>query len=267
MGVIQDRAMARLADPVLLGALLRPRARFLVERTHELEYERIDSVAELRVRKVAAQWPVFPLDARRGTWSQVVPGTTLSDFRWEGETAEPAWIDVLAELEIDVVAETDPGGLDSLVVKAVDAYDTLDEFRDQFRFLDLDAFMGSHGLVTVEDLRESGEYLRTEVKLRRPPVFDPGHPANRRTVAVDVAVVVGATDDVAGAVRAARLVAAAARDRPLPPGSFGVRVAPYALVAAFPAPVPLPPPAEPGLTRAQIESLLEGAGMAAVFLT
>ncbi|MCX5078439.1 hypothetical protein OG321_39025 [Streptomyces sp. NBC_00424] len=146
------------------------------------------------------------------------------------------------------------------MVKAVDAYDSLDEFRDQFRFLDLDGFMRSHGLVTVEDLRESGEYLRTEVKLRLPPVFDPGHPANRRTVAV----VVGATDDVAGAVRAARLVAAAARDRPLPPGSFGVRVAPYALVAAFPSPVPLPPSAEPGLTQAQIESLLEGAGMAAV---
>ncbi|AYG85168.1 hypothetical protein DWB77_07385 [Streptomyces hundungensis] len=48
MGVTQDRAMARLADPVLLGALLQPRARFLVERTHELEYERIDSVTALR---------------------------------------------------------------------------------------------------------------------------------------------------------------------------------------------------------------------------
>ncbi|MEV7280372.1 hypothetical protein [Streptomyces sp. NPDC093111] len=267
MGVIQDRAMARLADPASLGALLEPRARFLVERTHELEYERIDSVAALRVRKVAAQWPLFPPDSRRGNWSQVVPGTTLADFSWSGEAAEPVWIDVLAELEIDVVAETDPGGLDSLVVKAVDEYATLDEFRAQFRFLDLDAFMRGHGLVTVEDLRESGEYLRTEVRLRRPPVFDPGHPANRRTVAVDAAVVVGAVDDVAGAVRAARLVAAAARDRPLSPGGFGARVAPYALVAAFPAPVPPPPPAPPGLTQAQIESLLDGAGIAALFLT
>lgn len=269
MGVIEDRAVARLADPALLGALLAPRARFLVERTHELEYERIDSVAALRVRKVAAQWPLFPPSSRRGNWRQVVPGTTLSEFCWEGETAEPVWIDVLAELEIDLVAETDPGGLDSLVVKAVDEYATLDEFRARFRYLDLDAFMRSHGLETVEDLRESGEYLRTEVKLRRPPVFDPGHPANRRTVAVDAAVVVGAFDDVAGAVRAARLVAAAARDRPVSAGPFGVRVAPYALVAAFPAPVPPPPspPAEPGLSQAQIESLLEGAGIAALFLT
>ncbi|MFD7080694.1 hypothetical protein [Streptomyces sp. NPDC059918] len=287
MGVIQDRAMARLADPLLLGALLEPRARFLVERTHELEYERIDSVAALRVRAVAAQWPLFPVDSRRGNWMQVLPGPTRTDFCWEGETtAEPVWVDVLAELEIDVVAETDPGGLDSLVVKAIDEYATLDEFRAQFRFLDLDAFMHSHGLATVEDLRESGEYLRTEVRLRPPPVFDPASPVNRRTVAVDAAVVVGALDDVAGAVRAARLVAAAARGRPPAPGPFGVRVAPYALVAAFtapapapasapapspvpaPAPVPQPQqPAEPGLTRAQIESLLEGAGIAAVFLT
>ncbi|MER8043603.1 hypothetical protein [Streptomyces sp. NPDC094032] len=266
MGVIQDRAMARLADPLLLGALLEPRARFLVERTHELEYERIDSVAALRVAGVAAQWPLFPLDSRRGNWMQVLPGPTRTDFCWEGETSEPVWIDVLAQLEIDVVAETDPGGLDSLVVRAVDEYATLDEFRAQFRFLDLDAFMRSHGLVTVEDLRESGEYLRTEVKLRKPPVFDPASPVNRRTVAVDAAVVVGAPDDVAGAVRAARLVAAAARDRPLATGPFGVRVAPYALVAAFPAPVPQSPPAEPGLTQAQITSLLEGAGIAAVFL-
>ncbi|MFC8509919.1 hypothetical protein ACFU3J_09900 [Streptomyces sp. NPDC057411] len=267
MGVIQDRAMARLADPVLLGALLEPRARSLVERTHELEYERIDSVSALRVRKVAPQWPLFPLDSRRGNWSQVVPGITRSDFCWEGESTEPVWIDVLAELEVDLVVESDPGGLDSLVVKAVDEYATLDEFRAQFRFLDLDAFMRSHGLVTVEDLRDSGEYLRTEVRLRRPPVFDPSHPANRRTVAVDAAVVVGAFDDVAGAVRAARLVAAAASARPPAPGPFGVRVAPYALAAAFPAPVPPQPPAAgAGLGRAQIESLLEGAGITALFL-
>ncbi|MEU8761579.1 hypothetical protein [Streptomyces sp. NPDC048659] len=266
MGVIQDRALARLADPEALGALLGPRARFLVEHTHDLTYERIDSVAALRVRTAAAQWPLFPPAARRGTWHQTVPGITLADFRWEGERAEPVWIDVLAELEVDLVAETDPGGLDSLVVRAVDAYATLDEFRARFRFLDLDAFMRRHGLVTVEDLRESGEYLRAEVRLRRPPVFDPGDPVNRRTVALDAAVVVGAGDDVAWAVRAARLVAAAARDRPLPPGTFGTRVAPYALVAAFPAPVPSPSPAGAGLEPARIERLLADAGVAAVFL-
>ncbi|MFS8197511.1 hypothetical protein ACLVWQ_02370 [Streptomyces sp. CWNU-52B] len=269
MGVIQDRATARLADPVQLGALLRPRARFLVERTHELEYERIDSVSDLRVRSAVPQWPLFPLDSRSGNWNGVVPTLTRSDFRWEGESTEPVWIDLLAELEVDLVVDTDPGGLDSLVVKAVDEYATLDEFRAQFRFLDLDGFMRSHGLVTVEDLRDCGEYLRTEVRLRRPPAFDPASPANRRTVAVDAAVVVGAPDDVAGAIRAARLVAAAAGARPPAPGPFGVRVAPYALAVAFPAPVPqppAPPPAGPGLGQAQIESLLAGAGIAALFL-
>ncbi|WP_328940690.1 hypothetical protein OG259_02720 [Streptomyces sp. NBC_00250] len=75
------------------------------------------------------------------------------------------------------------------------------------------------------------------------------------------------SDDVAGAVRAARLVAAAARERPLSPGPFGARIAPYALVAAFPAPEPSPPPTAPGLSRTQIESLLAGAGIAALFLS
>ncbi|MFF0430695.1 hypothetical protein ACFYU9_00500 [Streptomyces sp. NPDC004327] len=267
MSVIQDRALARLTDRAGLAQLLTPRARLLVEQTHDLEYERIDSVAEVRVRSVTPQSPLFPPDCRQGYWSQVVPSITRADFGWTGETAEPVWIDVLAEVEVDVVAETDAGGLDSLVVKAVDDYTTLDEFRAQFRYLDLDAFMTSHGLSTVEDLRASGEYLRTEVRLRRPPVFDPADPANRRTVALEAAVVIGAMDDVAGAVRAARRVAAAARDSPLAPGPFGVRVAPYALAVAFPVPPPGPPPPEQGLGQAQIDTLLADAGIAALFLT
>ncbi|MFJ2172219.1 hypothetical protein ACIOHE_04795 [Streptomyces sp. NPDC087851] len=266
MGVIQDRAMARLTDKAGLAQLLTPRARLLVEMTHELEYERVDSVTDLRVGSVTPQSPLFPPDSHQGYWSQVVPSITRADFGWAGETAEPVWIDVLAEVEVDLVAETDPGGLDSLVVKAVDDYTTLDEFRAQFRFLDLDAFMASHGLHTVEDLRDSGEYLRTEVRLRRPPVFDPADPANRRTVGLDTAVVIGDMDDVAGAVRTARRVAAAARDRPLAPGPFGVRVAPYALAVAFPVPSPRPPPPQQGLGQAEIETLLGDAGIAALFL-
>ncbi|MFI8961916.1 hypothetical protein ACIGO8_07355 [Streptomyces sp. NPDC053493] len=266
MGVIQDRAVARLTDKANLAQLLTPRARLLVEQTHDLEHERIDSVTALRVRAVTALTPLFRLNSRRGNWSQVVPSLTRSDFAWEGEGAEPVWIDVLAEVEVDLVAETDPGGLDSLVVKAVDAYTTLEQFRAQFRFLDLDAFMRSHGLTTVEDLRESGEYLRTEVTLRPPPDFDPADPVNRRTVSLETALVVGDPADVAGAVRAARLVAAAARDRPLAPGPFGVRKAPYALAAAFPVPGNLDPPPQQGLSQAEIETLLTRAGIVAVFL-
>ncbi|MET8507965.1 hypothetical protein ABZV60_25420 [Streptomyces sp. NPDC004787] len=266
MGVIQDRAVARLADKAELAHVLTPRARLLVEQTHELEHERIDSVTELRVRSITPQAPLFPLNSRRGNWSQVVPSLTRSDFIWEGEAVKPVWADVLAELEVDLVAETDPGGLDSLVVKAVDAYTTLDEFRSQFRFLDLDAFMRSHGLTTVEDLRESGDYLRTEVKLRPPPAFDPADPRNRRTVTLETAVVVGDPADVAGALRAARLVAAAARDRPLAPGPFGARTAPYALAAAFPVPANPNPPPQQGLSQAEIETLLTRAGIVAVFL-
>lgn len=264
MGVSQDQALTRLSDAVTLAGLLKPRARLLVEQTHDLEYETIHSVKELRVQRVTLAERLQPLDHRRGFWSQVVPSATRSEFSWEGEARDPVWIDALAELEIELVAQTDPGGIDSLVVKAVDSYQTVEEFQAQFTYLDLKAFMASHGLSTVEDLKEAGNYLRTEVKLRRPPVFDPTDPVNTRTVRVSAALLLADRTDVKGALRAARLVGAAARDRPLPLGGPGIRTTPYALVSVFHPPSPPPPQA---LTDAQIETLLTGAGIAPLFLT
>ncbi|UNZ21162.1 hypothetical protein [Streptomyces sp. 891-h] len=264
MGVVQDRALSQLADTRALAELLAPRAQLLLRQSYELEHERIDSVKDLRVTSIRLAQPLRRPRRRHGSWTQVLPAPTRSDFAWEVDASDPEWIDVLAELEIDVVAETDPGGLESLVVRALGAFSTLDEFRAQFRFLDLDAFMATHGLTTVEDLREAGDYLRMEARLRRPPDFDPAHPANSHTVPVTAAVLVGDLADVSGVLRAARRIGEASRDRPLPPGGFAVRRAAHALVAAFPKPGTPDPQALP---QAQIDALLTGAGIAALFLT
>ncbi len=264
MGVVQDRALSQLADPRALAGLLTPHAQFLIEQSYELEHERIDSVKDLRVTTARIAHLLLSPRIHQGSWSQILPSPTRSDFRWEADSSAPEWIDVLAELEIDVVAQTDPGGLESLVVRALDDFSTLDEFRAQFRYLDVDAFMAAHGLTTVEDLREAGEYLRMEARLRRPPEFDPTHPANSRTVPVTAAVLLGDVDDVLGVLRAARRIGEASRGRPLQPGGFGVRHTAHALVAAFPKPSTPNPQALP---PAQIDALLTGAGIAALFLT
>ncbi|MEV5683496.1 MULTISPECIES: hypothetical protein [unclassified Streptomyces] len=263
MGVIQDKALKQIADNAALAQALVPHALLLIERTYELEFERVASVKDLRVVRTTLGEPLFAPRRRQGAWNQVTPTLTRTEFCWEGEGSEPVWIDVAAELEIDVVAETDPGGIESMAVRAVDTYRTLDEFRAQFSYFDLDAFMASHGLTTVEDLRDAGEYLRTEVRLRHPPPFDPADPHNVRTVPVTAAVLVSDPTDVVGAFRAARLVAAATRDRPLPPSTFGVRSAPYALVTAF---TPHPQPANQALSKPEITTLLTGAGIAPLFL-
>ncbi|MFF0726040.1 hypothetical protein [Streptomyces sp. NPDC004134] len=264
MGVVQDKGLKQIADPTTLTTLLTPHAQLLVERTHTLDYERIVSVKQLRILRSTLGEPLFAPRRRQGAWNQVTPAPTRTEFSWEGEATAPVWIDVSADLEIDVVAETDPGGIDSVVTRAVDSYRTLDEFRAQFSYLNLDEFMASHGLRTVEDLRDAGEYLRTEVRLRHPPPFDPTDPHNVRTVLLTAAVLVADPTDVVAALRSARRVAAAARDRPLPPSTFGVRSAPYAHAAAF---TPLPQPLAQALSQAEITAVFGSAGITPLFLT
>jgi hypothetical protein len=50
-----------------------------------------------------------------------------------------------------------------------DLWFTLAEFRNNFRFIDLDAFMAKHSISTVEELRAAYQYLLTEIHGRRHP--------------------------------------------------------------------------------------------------
>ena len=92
-------------------------------------------------------------------------------------------------------------------------FNTLDEFRNQFRFIDLAAFMASHGITTVEELKEAYHYLITEIRLRTPPVFDPNDAANQHRFSLDVAMLLRELIDVTEALRAAKWVRQVADQR------------------------------------------------------
>ncbi|MEW2352947.1 hypothetical protein [Spirillospora sp. NPDC029432] len=263
MGSFRDTAVARLADAAALAEALAPSAEFLVEQSYVLEHARLESVRSVTVRSLRVEEPVFPATRHAGSWTAVGRSPPeRTEFLAEGRADAPVWIDLLAGVEVEVVAEVDPGGLASLVVAALDDFRTLEEFRDRFRFLDLDAFMAAHGLATVEDLREAGQYLRAEIRLRKPAEFDPADPANRRTARLRVAVLVADPADVTGAIRAARLVSASAGAPVPPPDELGEHRAPYAMAAVFPRVGAEPP----GPTEQEITRLLAGAGIAALFI-
>jgi hypothetical protein len=259
----RDTAVTRLSDTTRLAEALTPWAGFLVEQSYGLEHVRLETVRSVTVRSLRVEEPVFPETRHSGSWTVVGQATAnRTEFLAEGRQGAPLWIDLLADVDVELVAEVDPGGLASLVVSALDDFRTLEEFRRRFRFIDLDAFMAAHGLTTVEDLREAGQYLRAEIRLKAPPAFDPADPANARTARVRVAALVADPADVTGAMRAARLVSASACAAVPPPDELGEHRAPYAMAAVFPRTAA----DAPGLTAEEITRLLTGAGIAALFV-
>jgi hypothetical protein len=141
-----------------------------------------------------------------------VPSYTRSELTLDlPASTDPVWVDLLIQLDVTVITDVDLGGAEAVLTRAFDDFSTLDEFREQFRFIDLDGFLTKHHISTVEELREAFDYVLTEVRLRTPAPFDPNDPANTHTLAVALAAVVVDPFDLAEGLRAARLVRAAAR--------------------------------------------------------
>jgi hypothetical protein len=151
-------------------------------------------------------------------------------------TADPCWVDLLATVQVGTVVEIDPGGVESITMNEIEGFSTLDEFRARFRFFDLEAFMAAHSITTVDELREAYHYLRSDVRLRAPPAFDPQSPANVRDLTVPLAVRIHDHFDAVASLRDAKLVRALASDvvaaRPVP--GAGDVIAPYAVAVVFP---------------------------------
>lgn len=272
MATFRDRALLQLSDAAALGALLLPvgdadgeRVRTMLAATYDLSAVRIDQVSAAQVGEIALQRPLFPAGRLDGTWSQTVPSYTRTELSLAVPVpADPVWVDVLARIDVTVVTEVDPAGAESVLSRGFDDFATLDEFRARFAFFDLDAFLAEHHISTVEELREAFDYVVTEVRLRTPPTFDPGDPANTHTLPVTLAAVVVDPLDVAAGLRATRLVREAAR------GSIG--------------PTPATVPAEPTeayatavvlaqngvddeLTAANVEQLCAAEGIVSLFLS
>jgi hypothetical protein len=272
MADFRDQTLVDLADPARLTALLagtpghtdqaQAQLMGMLARSYELPYARIDHVSGVTVTALRLQETLYPVSRVQGSVSQTVPAQTRSDLQWcETGAQAPVWIDLLADLQVSLVAEVDPGGIDSVLLQYLDDFITLDDFQAQFQFLDLDAFMAEHELHTAEDLRAAFHYLRGEIRLRIPPTFDPGDPANAYTVRLVAALQIADPPDLTSLLQWARLVekAAATRGR-VPSGMFGEVLCPYAPMGVLSAAAVQ----AAGLDAAALEQFFVTAGIAAV---
>ncbi|MFL6118350.1 hypothetical protein [Actinophytocola sp.] len=267
MTVFGDRVLRELSDPGTLGTLLLPSAdadgkvRTMLGATYDLTAVRIDGVSAVQVRDVALERPVFRAGRQDGSWSQLVPAYTRTEVSFTVPSpADPLWVDVLAEIDVTVVAEVDPSGAESVLSKGFDTFTTLDEFRARFTFLDLDAFLAEHHISTVEELRDAFDYVVTEIQLRTPTTFHADDPANTHTLPVTLAAVVSDPFDLTAGLRATRLVreAATTLTGAVPAGIPTEVTAAYATAVVA---------AADGLDTADIERLYATEGVVTLFLS
>ena len=218
MSAFVDTALVRLSKPEGLRQLIFPaadsgqrRVRALFAAVYQLPFAAIHEVLDVTVTSSECMRPVFGARRTNGSWLQTLPGTSRGEVNLDSaDGREPHWIDLSADVDVSVVLQVDPGEVDSFRLAEIGEFTTLEEFRQKFRFFDLDAFMAEHGISTVDDLRGAFRYLLGEVRLKSVPAFDPADPSNRRRFGLSLAVLVRDTVDLAAALREVRLLAAAA---------------------------------------------------------
>jgi hypothetical protein len=214
-----DRALLQLSDPNALTTLLAPDSSAppsalttLLEASYDTSNVTIDRVAAVHVDELQVQQPVFPAWCERGTLVRTQPSYGYTDVTLQRTRAiDPQWVDFLARISLDIVVAVDPGGIDSVLSRALADFSTLEQFQAQFSFIDLQAFMTRHHLTTVDDLRNAFEYLRAEIHFTKPPPFDPNDPSNLHTVGVTTAMLIGSTD-LTATLRAVALIREIADD-------------------------------------------------------
>jgi hypothetical protein len=264
--------LLQLSDPKALTALLAPDASAppaalttLLTACYDTSNVTIDHVAAVRVDELQVQQPVFPAWRERGTLVRTQPGYAYTDVTLQRSRAvDPQWVDFLARISLDIVVAVDPGGIDSVLSRAMADFTTLEQFEGQFSFIDLTGFMARHHLTTVDDLRNAFEYLRAEIHFTQPPPFDPNDPANLHTVGVTAAMLIGTTD-LTATLRAVTLVREIADDviGVAPDLLLGMPGHPWAPAVIFSA----ADVAGAGLVAADIATLLAGQQVLALFAT
>jgi hypothetical protein len=261
-----DTSLVRLSTPDGLRALVFPetdtgraRIRTLLSAVYPLPDATVHTVVDVAVLELDCQRPSFATVRRTGNWLQVVPVATRTDFTMDTAVEQPRWTDLLAELSVTVVVDADPGGLGSFELRDLPAFATLAEFQAAAPGLDLAAFMATHRLSTVDDLRAAFHYQGGTVRLAERPPFDPADPANRRVLPLPVAVLIRDAIDLVATLRDVRLLAERA--------GYPRQVAGVDATAAHAPLVVLPTAAvaDSGLTAEQITEFLAGQHVLAVF--
>jgi hypothetical protein len=244
MSEFVDRLLVQLSDsPRLLELVVPPsdaghsRVRALLDAAYDLAFATIHEVRDVRVVAKELQWPLFAPVRMSGTWTQTIPNYGRTDVAYErsGELP-PVWVDMSAHLEVVLVMDLDMAQVESILTRSIDDFNTLDEFRSRFRFIDLNAFMAKHGLTTVEELKAAYAYLLTEVRLHAPGPFDPANPANQYRYSLNVAILIRDVLDVAAALRDAKFARGAIERGLVYRREVGVTEVrtPYAPIVIFP---------------------------------
>lgn len=244
MSSFVDRLLVQFGDPAQVAQVLAPpgdaakaRLRALLDAVYDQPFAVVHDVRDLQVRRTEFQRPVAPPRRRRGTWTQTSPSYARTEVSTdELAPGATAWIDVVAEVDVSLLLELDPGEVESIFVGAIEGFQTLDEFKARFQFLDLDAFLERLGITTVEELKARYQTLLAEVRLKPPAPFDPNDPANLRRYPLRVAILIREALDVAALLREAKLLRAALE------GSVAFRAefdaaevrSPYALLIVLP---------------------------------
>jgi len=218
VGIFLDRLLVRLSNPAELTALLAPagdanhnRLRALINAAYDLPFATLHDLLNLQVLGTESQRPLFPPGRTSGTWTQTTPTYQRTDVSYQSQDGlQPTWIDMVANISLDLVLEVDPGQIETILTENIENITSLDDFRSRFRFFDLDAFMAKHQLNSVEELRDAFDYILMEIRGQALPPFNPADPANRHRYTLPIAIFIRETLDLAGALRDAKLARTAA---------------------------------------------------------
>lgn len=266
-----DRALLALSDQTGLANLLAPLPgpppdglKLLIQSVYDLQNVTMAALSDLRVGTIEVQRPLFADAKYRGTLIRTQPSWENTDVAVERTMpVAPVWVDLVARISIDISLQVDAGGIESVVTRGLAAFSTLQEFRDQFTYMDLDAFMTRHQLVTVDDLRDAYDYLITEIKLTAPGPFDPNDPNNLHTVTLDLAVLIQPDIDLTASLRAAAQLTRIASGGVLAGADpvLGPPEHPFALAIVMPA----AELANSGTSAAAVTDLFARSGVLALF--
>ncbi len=244
MGFI-DQALLQLHEGAALTTLLKgpgpapyPHLERLIASVYSSEGATLHSVTDVTVASTTPALLVAGRDRIVGSIVTTQPGYVVNDLRADlTRSGAGPWADLMASVDLHAVVATDSGGVASAVTKAIENITSLDDFASRFRYLDLPAYLAAHRITTVEQLRESAEYILAEVRLRPPPPFDPADPAHLHSVRIELAVVLMDSLDLTAGLRAAHLLRlAGAQGTPGSPDPvLGPAGAPFAVAVVFPA--------------------------------
>lgn len=162
-----DHCLLQMRQPAAIADLLKggstgpyPRLERLITSVFRPDGTSINSIANVSIVGVDPMVLYMPQDRITGSLTQMQPSYQLTDLRADvAASRSPQWAHLLARAEFHLVAEVDPGGIESAVTHAIENIQSFADFQSRFRYIDLDAFLAPHRITTVEQLREAAEYL------------------------------------------------------------------------------------------------------------